>query len=141
MRKWKPRIWDKKRKEWKLKATVKADGNGEALFSELAPGHYQLWGYKTISIPACPRVTEEVTVIKNQRNITSMYFYLHKPIKGRVMEQTSSGAIPLPGAKDYLYKGTAQLLVLGKAIVIVISPSRLSPLMASWDNTAAALTQ
>jgi len=70
-------------------------------------------------------------VEKAVSNITSMFFYLHKPIKGRVMEQTSSGAIPLPGAKAYLYKGTEQLLVLGKAIVKVISPSRLSPLMAS----------
>ena len=103
------RIWDKKKREWKLKATVKADANGEALFPELAPGHYQLWGYKGRSIPACPRVTGEVTVVKNQRNITSMYFYMHKGIKGRVMEQTSSGQVPLPGANASLYKGTDQL--------------------------------
>lgn len=103
------RKWDKKKREWKLKATVKADANGEALFPELAPGHYQLWGYKTISIPACPRVTEEVTVVKNQRNITSMYFYLHKGIKGRVMEQTSSGQVPLPGAKASLWKGDTKV--------------------------------
>lgn len=103
------RKWDKKRREWKLKATVKTDANGEAFFPELAPGHYQLWGYKTMSIPACPRVTEEVTVVKNERNITSMYFYFHKGIKGLVMERTSSGQVPLSGAKASLWKGDTKV--------------------------------
>ncbi len=103
------RVWDKKKKEWKLKATVTTDGNGEALFPALAPGNYQLWGYKGRSIPACPRVTEEVTVVKQVRNVTSMYFYFHKPITGRVMEQTASGLVALPGARVYLFKGEQEL--------------------------------
>ncbi|MFA0761419.1 MAG: hypothetical protein HZLCBSQH_001527 [Candidatus Fervidibacterota bacterium] len=115
----------------KKKSTKVTNADGEALFPELAPGEYILIGRKGRPEPACPQVTYVSSVEKAVSNITSMFFYLHKPIKGRVMEQTSSGAIPLPGAKAYLYKGTEQLLVLGKAIVKVISPSRLSPLMAS----------
>jgi len=104
--------WNEKNKQWEYKVKVKTDGNGEALFPELDPGEYQLRGYKTAmtTLPTCPVVTEEVTVQKGVRNITGMYFVVHKPIKGRVMELTSDGkAIPLPGAKAYLYKGDQQL--------------------------------
>lgn len=103
-------LWSEKKKRWEFKAKVKTDANGEALFSELAPGNYQLRGFKGRPIAACPQVTEEATVIKNQRNTTSMYFYLHKPIKGQVMEQTSNGqTIALPNAVAYLYKGEERL--------------------------------
>lgn len=101
--------WDSKENRWKFKAKVKADSNGEALFPELAPGQYRLKGFKRLPIPACPQVVEEVTVMEKVRNITSMYFYTHKPIKGRVMEQTSSGEVPLANAKAYLCKNDQQL--------------------------------
>lgn len=54
--------------------------------------------------------TEEITVFEGHQNIASMYFYLHKGIKGRVMELRSDWrAFPLPRAQVYLFKGDQQL--------------------------------
>lgn len=90
----------------KKKATKVTNSNGEALFPKLAPGEYTLIGLKGRPIPACPKVTYLVTVEKGVPNTTSIHFYLHKAIKGRVLEQTNTGSyVPLPGAKASLWKG------------------------------------
>jgi len=73
----------------KCKAKVYTDPNGEALFPALAPEDYQLRGYAPPeNTQICPKVTQEATVVKGQRDITSMYFYLHKGIKGKVRVET-----------------------------------------------------
>jgi hypothetical protein len=72
---------------------------------------YLVRALKFISIPACPEVWNgPYAVFENQTTHAQLLFYYHKGIKGRVMEQTSSGSTALPGAKAYLYKGTQELV-------------------------------
>jgi hypothetical protein len=105
-------LWYRNSKgQWfkKNESPVRMDSNGELLLCQLASGIWRIVGYKGRPIPACPKDTYELEVKKDQPNFAFLWFYYHKGIKGRVMELTSSGAIPLPGAKAYLYKGTEQL--------------------------------
>ncbi len=104
-------LWYRNSKtQWvkKTETPVQLGTNGELLLCRLAPGLWRIVGYKGKPIPACPQVTEETEVKKDQPNFVILWFYLHKGIKGRVMEQTSGGQVPLPGANAFLYKGTDQ---------------------------------
>ncbi len=105
-------LWYRNSKgQWfkKNETPVRMESNGELLLCNIASGMWRIVGYKNITIPACPQDTYELEVKKDQPNFAILWFSYHKGIKGRVMELTSGGAIPLPGAKAYLYKGTNQL--------------------------------
>jgi len=62
--------WSEKKKRWEFKAKVTSGDNGEALFPELAPGNYQLRGFKGRPIPACPQVTELPVCISTCTNLS-----------------------------------------------------------------------
>jgi hypothetical protein len=90
----------------KNETPVQLESNGELLLCKLAPGFYRIVGYKNITIYACRQVVWELEVKGDQPNFVILWFYYHKDLKGRVMEQTSNGQlIPLSGASAYLYKG------------------------------------
>lgn len=101
-------FFSRKEKQWfkKTDRPIRIDPNGEPLLCQLAPGIWRIVGYKGEPIATCPQVVEEVDVRKDLPNSTVLWFYLHKPVKGQVLERTSSGSyIPLPGAKVSLWKG------------------------------------
>jgi len=93
----------------KFKASRLTDANGDAKFEKVAPGEYRTRALKNQAIPACTEVNDTTTVLKDQGNSTSLYLYSHKPIKGRAMEQTGGGPLPLSGAKAALYRGDQKL--------------------------------
>jgi hypothetical protein len=102
-------LWYRNSKgQWfkKNETPVQLESNGELLLCKLAPGFYRIVGYKNITIYACRQVVWELEVKGDQPNFVILWFYYHKDLKGRVMEQTSNGQlIPLSGASAYLYKG------------------------------------
>jgi hypothetical protein len=90
---------------------VSPDGNGDLSLQLPKAPDYLVRALKFISIPACPEVWNgPYAVFENQTTHAQLLFYYHKGIKGRVIEQTSSGSTALPGAKAYLYKGTQELV-------------------------------
>jgi len=72
---------------------------------------YLVRALKFFEFNTCPEVwSGPFKIEENRTTHAQVLFYYHKPIKGRVMEQTSDGQnIALSGAEAYLYKGEQQL--------------------------------
>ncbi len=89
---------------------VYPDGNGDLSLPLPKAPDYLVRAIKFISIPACPEAwAGPVKVDENQTTHAQLLFYYHKPVKGRVVEQTSSGQVPLSGATANLWKGDTKV--------------------------------
>ncbi|MEM2568035.1 MAG: hypothetical protein QXH20_06150 [Candidatus Bathyarchaeia archaeon] len=71
-------------------------------YTVVATGRTPIPGVCAVPLISSP---DPVGVMANTGGSAGFLFIRHKPIKGRVMEQTSNGQIPLSGAKASLWKG------------------------------------
>jgi len=90
---------------------IQTDDNGNLSIPLPRANGYLVRAKRFGLFAACPEVwAGPYNVEENQTTHARVVFYYHKPIKGRVMEQTSNGQlVALPTAQAYLYRGDQQL--------------------------------